>query len=410
MKEQTLLTIFAKKDTDGNIVSMSYMPRQRIVSAMDTDGKTKFSTSYVKLGKVRYNWTENGKNRKKTVQKYVNVPFEVANGRNMTELATAVMEHYASQFVYTALRTTYAHSPNKKIRQLMRECVLISRTSAENAELFAQTFSHDCTIAESDEKTSGYSGNSAEICTYSPELVARMTKNASSHDKIVQSNNAYHGIMMYKVVHHYRMEKCGTRKNGTAILRKMQLSEPKTELKLTKYGSISTNECAIPDTLDVDDLIQTAKLAFIELFNAGLLENVHDLWNYSNYIYKCINHVIMSERRNEHMKEQNPEQNVWCNPDESEKAHTLENILIAKDSNRMSELLDYVRDAIERYADKRVNKKLVISAVTAEIKYNLSNSDVAKILHVDEKVIRRACITASNCITLAITAEREKNA
>jgi len=182
-----------------------------------------------------------------------------------TDLFFAVCEKYVPMLVYTALQTTYAKSPSETIRQLMNQCIDYAKTTGQTHEQFEQCLAYEDTI------------------------VSYMSKKSTASEKARQTQYAQDRQTTYTKEHTYTMvaDTTGHRYKIECV--------PYTTQHNTKYGMV-VNEEHIAQGTDIEDLIQTGYLAMCELLDMGLINSVNDFWNYRTYVYKCVNHVIMSER------------------------------------------------------------------------------------------------------------------
>lgn len=182
-----------------------------------------------------------------------------------TDLFVAVLDKYVPQMVYTCLNTINAKSPNEKIRKLMNECIAYAKSTDSVIEEFESSISDN--------------------------IVGYMPDSATAADILKELEYAEGHVLQYAKLHTYTMQK-----GEDGKLHKVEIVPYETN-ENTRFGMVRNRDINIAPGLDCEDLMQTAKMAMIELAKVGLVRNVSDFWNYSGYVYKAVNTDIQDEKK-----------------------------------------------------------------------------------------------------------------
>lgn len=157
--------------------------------------------------------------------------------------------HVSPKFVYTALETVYqrcaTEQQENKLRKLMFETLDIMHNGIENNVDFVE-----------------YVENKHKFET-----------------------------MQKQVWHKFKLTEIDGVKHRIEIMPYSELQSTSKAVELNKQETVND--------VDANDLCQTACCAISELFSFGLIKSTFDVWNYKDYIYKKINSVIISNKKND---------------------------------------------------------------------------------------------------------------
>ena len=274
-----------------------------------------------------------------------------------TDYMSAYVERDAPRFVLRALKTVYARSWNKKIEQLYNECMKLwaSRTGytlKEANEIFERELMDD-------------------ITAYLPE----------SADVATEKAYAVEGTAHVMKLHTYTM-----RKDDKGKPHKVECI-PFETYEQTQYGKVLAREHMDTPTLDVNDLVQVASLAMVELVSCGLVNSPSDMYDYRTYMYKAVNRYIMGERA----KAVNEKPYVYT-VDEGGTEHIMTERAFV--DTRLSHIekdgvIEQLSALLVSLLDKRTNKENVLFTFLFVVVGGHSQTECAKRLKVDEKQVRR---------------------
>lgn len=282
---------------------------------------------------------------------------EVTND-TLTDFFSSYVDREAPRFTLRALKTIYANNWNEKIERLMKDCFNLwtdkaGLTTAEANALFQEDLASD------------------EIVSYLPK----------SADSEIEKQYAKEHITSIAKEHTYTI-----RKDSDGRRHKVECI-PYVTLEKTQYGKVIDREYKEVVVSDINDLVQVASLAMIELVRAGLVNSVFDMFNYRTYIYKAVNNYINKERAivaNEkpyiYTIDENGNENVM-----TEKAFVDRRLAKIERESVITELENVLVSSL----DKRTNKENVLFTFHYVLIRGKSNTECAEVLKVDEKQVRR---------------------
>lgn len=290
------------------------------------------------------------------------------NHNSVSDFVGAYIDAISPKMVYIALRTVFAKSPNAKIWRLMCECVKYNRTDSQTVETFEQDL--------------------ASV----KEILTRMTDSEKSDFRkcAFEIESAVNRVSNYTKEHTYTMVKSSDGKRH-----KMEVI-PYITFERSRYGKVLFNEVAITEDADVMDLIQTASLAMLELYNVGLINSFHDFWYFNNYVFNKVNRAIMGERRN---VVYNVEYTMFTDWATNEDRYIANSRLDRKLSKvERTAFVETVCTMLKALLNPRVNKENAIFCFIHFYVYGQNRTDIAKHLKVDEKVVRRLLNYCDNAL------------
>ena len=275
----------------------------------------------------------------------------------LTDFFASYVNREAPRFVLRALKTVYANQWNNKIELLMKECFELwqSRTGytkQECKELFADMLS---------DNIEGYLPISA--------------------DKETEKQYAREHITSIVREHTFTMVKdTDGRRHKKEII-------PYTTLEKTQYGKVLDRESIEVPNMDVNDLVQVASLAMIELVTYGLVNAPADMFEYRSYIYKKVNNYIMNERS----KVTNEKPYVRTIDKDGEEHVMTEKVFIDRRLSKIDKesVITELEEVLLQSLDKRTNKDNVLFTFRYVLLSGRTNTECAEVLKVDEKQIRR---------------------
>lgn len=278
-----------------------------------------------------------------------------AEAVKLTDYFSAYIDREAPRFTIRALKTIYAESWNKKIEDLMLECFKLWNTKLTINECKA-LFADD--IAENIESYIPASANKSIEKMFASEHITRVIKE-----------------------HTYTIKK-----DDKGASHKIEVI-PFCTVEKTTYGKVLEREEVQPLNVDVNDLVQEASLAMIELVQSGIVNCPADMFEYRTYIYKKINSYIMNERS----KTTNEVPYVRT-VDKDGKEHiftekTFVDRRLAKIDKQS--VIAEVEEALVKSLGKRTNKKNVLFTFQYVLLSGHSKVECASVLKIDEKQIRR---------------------
>lgn len=310
-------------------------------------------------------------------QKKIGRPLERVNlyhankesdGDILTDYFASYIDREAPRFVLRALKTVYANQWNKKIEELMIECF---RLWQGNVVL---TIGKEKTIEKL--TVEGCKDKFAEDISKNIDFYIPTSANKDT-EKMYASEHITRVIKE----HTYTMKK-----DDKGVLHKMEVI-PFYTVDKTTYGKVLEREEAQTLNLDVNDLVQEASLAMIELVKSELVNCPADMFEYRSYIYKKINRYIMNERS----KTTNEVPYVRT-VDKDGKEHiftekTFADRRLAK-IDKQSVIAD-IEEALIKSLGKRTNKKNVLFTFRYVLLSGHSKIECASVLKIDEKQVRR---------------------
>ena len=281
----------------------------------------------------------------------------ISENVELTDFFSSYVQREAPRFVLRALKTIFANEWNSKIDKLMIECFELWRkgtgyTYSECKDIFAEDISMNI------EK---YCPTSADVETeklYAKDKITRVIKE-----------------------HTYTMVKDtdGHRHKAEII--------PYTTIDKTQYGKVIEKEEVVVPVLDVNDLVQVASLAMIELVRYGLVNSPADMFEYRSYIYKSVNTYI----HNEQSKTVNEKQYVRTLDKDGNEVVMTEKVFVDKKLSKIDKesVIADLETILLNSLDKRTNKENVLFTFRFVCLAGHSKIECADRLKVDEKQVRR---------------------
>ena len=287
---------------------------------------------------------------------------------SVSDFVGSYIEAIAPKMVYIALRTVFAKSPNRKIWDLMCECVRYNGSDSQTVEAFEQSIAN------------------------SHEIISRMTRTEKKDFKrfCFEVECAENMVSNYTKEHTFTMVKSSDGKRH-----KMEVI-PYITFERSRYGKVLFDEISIAEDTDVMDLIQTASLAMLEIYDMGLINAFHDFWYYNNYVFNKVNRAIMGERRNVVYNVQYTMFTDWATNEDKYIANSRLDKKLAKVER--TAFVETVCTMLKALLNPRVNKENAIFCFTHFYIYGQSKSDIAKHLKIDEKMVRRLLNYCDNAL------------
>lgn len=296
-----------------------------------------------------------------------------------SEYIASFIEHVSYRFVYTALKTVYTQSANKRIFELLKQAERMYFGS--NNETFSNYETYE-------NHESNVSKNAVYIESKDGELIP-LSDCISKKDYKTETAVSH---FMEVVTHKYKMI---TDNNG----KKHRIEViPYNELKLTAFGkkicaNIDLKELTVAD---VADLITISKIACYELINSGMIRDFNSFSYYRSYCYNKINSEInarkaqiakfkqMNDNTTTEEETETEESTIAEETETREKAYHEKSFKSIENASVKESIISYVIGKL----DSRTNKKKI------EIAYRMhlngeTGAYIAKILEVSEMTISK---------------------
>lgn len=290
-----------------------------------------------------------------------------SDGNILTDYFASYIDREAPRFVLRALKTVYANQWNKKIEDLMIECFKLW-----NAKLTI----NECKVLFADDVAEN-------IGSYIP---------TSANNNIEKMYAEDHITRVIKE-HTYAMKK-----DDKGVSHKIEVI-PFYTVEKTTYGKVIEREEVQSLNLDVNDLVQEASLAMIELVKSGLVNSPADMFECRSYIYKKINRYIMNERS----KTTNEVPYVRTVDKDGEEHIFTEKTFVDRrlaKIDKQSVIAD-IEKALVKSLSKRTNKKNVLFTFRYVLLSGHSKVECASVLKIDEKQIRRYMVLIKKALNSA---------
>lgn len=254
---------------------------------------------------------------------------DTSNKSPLTDTAAAYVMHAASKMAYTAIKSVYTAQCSPFMLDLMTQAT--AAIHRDNINAMRTDISHD------------ENGAPLPYVEYIP------------HNK-----KKVFGYFM-KVPTYYTQELTETGKKVIAL------------------KDISTN--------DFDDCAQIAALEILKYCNNGVIQSFADIWQIRTFVYRAVNRYIMYNRKSIDENKAFQDYCVFRQEDGSEIVYTGKKIEKRLACVSVDDIKDVVKSSIDESNNRRINKNNLKTVV--ELSDNYSNIEIAKIMSIDEKQVRR---------------------
>lgn len=178
-------------------------------------------------------------------------------------------------------------NPQKRLAQYMRECVEISQDAKEDFEIFLA--SENAKLVTKQRKHSAKSDGYITLENGKREKVDAgfvvVWFDKWTERKALSGN----GKIQKQVLH--------TKRFDSALNQFVPIEDPYYTTEFTEYGSVWMDEVKIRDDFNAEDLINSAFIAYMQMYRYGTLVDWIDVKQNERSAFSAVNHLIYLEKR-----------------------------------------------------------------------------------------------------------------